>query len=161
MSVNWRTREEANRDMAEAFGAPSNRGCGNSRAGAVDADGFAGARAGGCVVSSGTAYHPRVLACAATDDSYRLSWARSQRVDQPASGWRDHRAYHLSIRASGGSWIEYQGWGACPTGADPSWAIRRRSCGDTRWTQGTSPGCETRGGATGEGDRASDCTAGL
>ena len=33
---------------------PSDRGCGDSRAGAVDADGFTGPRADGCVVSSGT-----------------------------------------------------------------------------------------------------------
>jgi len=154
-------REEANRDMAEAFRASSDRSCGDSRAGAVDEDGFAGPRAGGCIVPSGPTYHPRVLARAATHDPNGLSWTRGQRVDQPASGWRDHRAHRLSIRPSGGSRIKHQGRGACLAGVDPSWAIRRRSCGDSRWTQGASPGCETRGGSVGESDWASDCAAGL
>jgi len=154
-------REEANREVAEALCTSPDRRCGDSRAGAVDADGVAGPRAGGCLVSSGRAYHSCVLARTATDDPDRLSWTRGQRVDQPASGRRDHCAHHCSIRASGSSRVEYQRWGAGVTRVNPPWAVRRRSCGDSRWTQGASPRGETWGDSAGESDRAADCPVGL
>ena len=41
-------------------------------------------------------------------------------ISQHQDGAEIVRAHHLSIRASGGPWIEHQGWGACLAGADLS-----------------------------------------
>ena len=87
---------------------------GDSRAGAVDADGFAGPRAGGCACIVRTAYHPRILARAAAHGPYRhiVEQGRNVLISQHQDGEIIARIISR-FGHRGGPWIEHQRWGAC------------------------------------------------